>query len=56
MTYQAIYKCRLCGEKFPIKEKVEMNDVPSLGEKKIHICDDGSIGVADFQGFKAVEE
>lgn len=67
--YQAIYKCRMCGETFPAgklyKEKaavrkiwdLEMN-IPywlSSIEFDIHYCQDGSFGLADFMGFKKVE-
>lgn len=66
-TYNACYKCRLCGETFsPIftgqsiamKTAVEMTinghktseaQVNSLNE---HFCKDGSIGMADFLGWK----
>ncbi len=62
--YQAIYKCRLCGEEFSLEQ-----DINALDEKyenylwinfsKIpltkHSCQDGSLGLADFQGFKKAE-
>ncbi len=70
--YQAIYKCRLCGEKFRIKndklykEKVAVKKIWKLSinipyttndiEFEIHRCQDGSLGLADFQGFKKSEE
>ena len=65
--YQAIYKCRLCGEKFGDcmtgEEIAEMANVALsvVGERNIykhttHSCKDGSYGFADFQGFKKVEE
>lgn len=61
--YQAICKCRLCGEKFSNGEmKNEMLGVFSgrLDVKdyaiKIHNCQDGSFGLADFQGFKKAED
>ncbi len=68
--YKAIYKCRLCGEKFRIKndklykEKAAVRKIWKLSmnipytanniEFEIHSCQDGSLGVADFQGFKKV--
>ncbi|OYO76126.1 hypothetical protein C8E03_108177 [Lachnotalea glycerini] len=69
-TYKAIYKCCLCGKKFPLP-KIEIysdniekiisdfqlrsyasgrNYLLHLTEK--HRCKDGSLGFADFQGFK----
>lgn len=65
--YLAIYKCRLCGETFGAKEaggrRTALNaaifasmgkppepNAPTLND--IHCCEDGSIGIADFIGFK----
>lgn len=66
-TYNAYYKCRLCGETFSYistgrsiarKTAIEMTingnktseaSVNSLNE---HFCKDGSIGMADFLGWK----
>lgn len=66
-TYNAYYKCRLCGETFSYistgqhiakKTAIEMSinghetseaQVNSLNE---HFCKDGSIGMADFLGWK----
>ena len=64
------YKCRLCGKKFyscstdrETASKI-MIDIVVDGESKeinapglihIHLCDDKSIGIADFIGFKKEE-
>lgn len=65
--YLAIYKCRLCGETFVAKEaggrRTALNaaifasmgkepepNAPTLND--IHCCEDESIGIADFIGFK----
>ncbi|MCD7724305.1 MAG: hypothetical protein LUI12_01910 [Clostridiales bacterium] len=74
MTYQAIYKCRLCGEitcgawegerreaansmNWLTNDRDYSNCYTGNIERMItHYCDDGSIGIADFQGFKVVEE
>ncbi len=65
--YLAIYKCRLCGETFGAKEaggrRTALNaaifasmgkppepNAPTLND--IHCCEDRSIGIADFIGFK----
>ena len=58
--YQAIYKCRLCGEiyindtKFKplLKESAIINCINKGAET--HECKDESVGIADFQGFKKV--
>lgn len=69
--YLAIYKCRLCGETFCAKEaggrraalnaaicasmgKLPEPNAPTLND--IHSCEDGSIGIADFIGFKEESE
>lgn len=74
--YRAIYKCRLCGEKF---EKVKVGHkravagiicLGSNGDRLFgdpttdiviyralgHKCKDGSLGFADFIGFRKVED
>lgn len=67
--YQAIYRCRLCGEeridyfspeicqgliKGMMDEKVlEQIGLPSLD--RYHQCANGSIGLMEFQGFRKVE-
>lgn len=70
--YQAIYKCRLCGEKFSDCEAGEFiaktaaesltvadSTIAIAGcamyIRTIHKCQDGSFGLADFQGFKKAE-
>lgn len=69
VKYQAIYKCRLCHEeqtdyfstevcqglvKGMMDEKVlEQVGLPSLD--RCHKCENGSIGVMAFQGFRKVE-
>lgn len=73
VTYQAIYKCRLCGESFAdgatiegiamavnvaltINETFYNSDTHSSGHRYMpHSCKDGSVGFADFQGFRKVE-
>jgi hypothetical protein len=55
--YQAIYKCRLCGEVFNHEKlsKTEVTEILQEGCHDIWIernCKGGSIGVADLQGFK----
>lgn len=67
MTYEAMYKCRLCGETFTGEQlpegvgKETFSTVIKKGRKFyyhampksiIHDCPDGSIGNADFLGFK----
>lgn len=67
--YRAIYKCRLCGEEYgsgytgaavSMSEisKITVDGVGIRGTRlySIHICDDGSYGLSDFQGFRKVEE
>lgn len=52
--FRAIYKCRLCGEKF---------ELPATGEEVLvemdaetHYCKDGDFGFADFLGFRKIED
>lgn len=70
--YQAIYKCRLCGEEFSNGETGEnlaeiatalLSTADSTRAKgcalfirTVHNCQDSSFGLADFQGFKKVGE
>ena len=66
-TYQAIYKCRLCGEEFE-KGEVEIENAMSVIHSlvinnstgfamrhKPHNCKNGSYGFADFLGFRKKE-
>jgi hypothetical protein len=70
--YQAVYKCRICGgetsgcctdsESTAMREIWNLK-VNALSEQsahphmiETHHCKDGSIGVADFQGFKKIKE
>ncbi len=71
--YQAIYKCRLCGEEFKttiftsvdiaIKRMINIttgctnnhNIINPVTETYKHSCMDGSMGIADFLGFRKVE-
>ncbi len=67
--YQAIYKCRLCGEEFQIGKlytekgvlkkvarlSVIIPFVPSDRGYTAHYCQKGCFGIADFQGFKKSE-
>ncbi|WP_337659210.1 hypothetical protein [Eisenbergiella tayi] len=68
--YQSIFKCRLCGELFNggvasselnaletttdacFGIKSEVFNAPQI--KEVHLCVDGSYGVADFQGRKKI--
>ena len=64
--YQAIYKCRLCSEEIKGNTGIypsyrdgspQMNvnnDIEYFFETETHRCKDGSLGIADFQGFKKV--
>ena len=70
--YQAIYKCRLCGEEFKaavtgsadiaIKNMVIMTAECDAKQKilnpvtklHMHSCRDGSMGLANFLGFRKV--
>ncbi len=69
--YIAMFKCRLCGEKYEDggilnnkdAEEVAMSAI--IGDQSdpleirlhdIHYCDDGSLGVADFIGIKREDE
>lgn len=70
MAYQAIYKCRMCGEyslgcitdriiatrcMLQVSHGIDSSEVlcPSITE--MHYCEDGSYGLADFQGFKKAD-
>lgn len=71
--YQAVYKCRLCGEKLTERTVSEdearsinaalnvyghtryINCDMNLFKNITHACEDGSYGIADFQGFKKME-
>lgn len=66
--YDEVYKCRLCGavffegstsvRKWAIKwsddycsgRQLQLAGTPA--PQAVHFCDDKSIGVADFQGYK----
>lgn len=73
--YQAIYKCRLCGEKYEgcvtksetlamtfiygIRNKEYFQPIASeigIHKTECHNCQNGSFGLADFQGFNKVED
>ena len=74
--YQAVYKCRLCGElgcgkklkatkieDFTITNTLGQMEQTTFTRKRgrvdlhvLHHCKDGSLGLADFQGFKKVDE
>ena len=58
MTYQAIYKCRLCGKNIIAldRKNVTEDEVKIKRDDLIvsHNCNDGSYGIADFQGFELV--
>ena len=71
MEYRAIYKCRLCGKEFEdcatcnkglvfdcmiafvLNEKAKIPFQPH--EFQLHYCEDKSMGVADFKGWKAID-
>lgn len=70
-SYDALFKCRLCGETFATstaggrKAAEKAAIYASMGEVSepqapalhdIHICDNGGIGIADFIGFKEMED
>lgn len=67
--YISIHKCRMCGKmveggrtgrivatreivKIAITGKSDLVQGPAMIEP--HICDDGNLGLADFQGFRKV--
>jgi len=68
--YQAIYKCRLRGEKFQdgklytekaaIKKIVKLSMIipfiPNDRGYTCHCCQENCLGLADFQGFKKTED
>lgn len=66
MTYQAIYKCRLCGQKFnngvmmgeldECKREVAMDILEHPIRVTVHECFGGSIGIADFQGYEVADD
>lgn len=68
--YKAIYKCRLCKDTFVERstkhrdtairliENACCNYMESIIDPTLltyHFCEDGSIGICDFQGFYLVE-
>ncbi len=69
--YQAIYKCRLCGEMYDstftsneilaIKTTIDAclgiksEETCAPTMQQVHNCKDGSLGVGDFQGRKKVK-
>lgn len=70
MKYLAIFKCRLCGECYEERctssksdalqaticaclGKTLQSQAPVLTDA--HYCDNGDIGVSDFQGFRKVK-
>lgn len=71
-TYQAIYKCRLCGKKInseSLEENTALDFVAMVNSPKdnfyhsselfryaMHKCKDGSYGFADFLGFRKKKE
>lgn len=68
--YRAIFKCRLCGCIYTGGIAGRTTAAASatcacLGDRlipqaprmnEIHYCENGDIGIADFQGFKQMEE
>lgn len=68
MIRQMLYKCRLCGECYStsVQEVKDSMDLTTYMEfdanansystmARAHRCADGSIGLADFQGYKVKE-
>jgi hypothetical protein len=69
-TYVAIYKCRLCGKNIEAHRTgraiavkslhiaISGNVISPMNPHMIepHWCDNGDIGIADFQGFKKAGE
>lgn len=70
MEYQAVFKCRLCGESYvgacTGNKNIALQSLTSacLGlplqpqaptMTETHACANGDLGVADFQGFRKVE-
>lgn len=70
--YQAIYKCRLCGEiyngAFTGNENIAISTAVcaclGINHKEpqsphlceIHNCKNGDLGIGDFQGYKKINE
>lgn len=60
--YSSMCKCRLCGETYTAgqtKSTVPEAVTLAFGAYKgpsLHYCKDGSIGIADFLGFKRQKE
>ena len=66
--YYTKYKCRLCGETFTVEAthskdvvmKCMLHALNGIEYKELmkpelytaHFCNNGNVGVADFQGFK----
>lgn len=71
MEYRAIYKCRLCNKEFEdactcnkglvFDCMIAMVCDTKLGQPlepqklNLHCCDDKSMGLADFQGWKSID-
>ena len=71
MNYRAMYKCRLCGNRYPCmgtgskeiayKTVVQLTalgySLESLAPTMTapHLCPSGSVGIADFQGWEKEE-
>lgn len=68
--YYGIYKCRICGQTYTrcgtanknlvIEKFIDLingNDLnkPNVDLYDMHSCENGSFGLADFQGFKKDE-
>ena len=63
--FHTIRKCRLCGETYEDSPLIggDGTDIPAkramsavLTEPMPHFCKDGSVGLADFQGYKLIRE
>ncbi len=71
MEYRTVFKCCLCGESYEGgrtgSEAVALQSairaclgIPSQSQAptmtEVHSCRDGGLGVADFQGFRKIDE
>lgn len=69
MPYLGMYKCRLCGKEYEacvtgssdivvkhfIGLETPVKQLQQVTLTGMHSCEDGSYGLADFQGFKKVD-
>ena len=55
-----VYQCRICGYEFE-GETVEKRDIPQIlvrdySQIRTHKCFDGSVGIAQFNGYEVVRD